>query len=335
MAPSVGNLTMTPCVIPANKTIAVSNVSDAGIVTADGPADGVPAIAVPKASALKVSRAEGAETSTTYSILMDFMVPDAQPFNGLLQMDEANANDGDLFTNKGQVGIGSIKYAGKIEANKWYRVVFTYNTGNESGKARIYLNGQKIAEGNENVRHIMQPFGFYVLCDEDGEKIDLTYISQVALWETPLTDEEVAELGDAFPTHEHNFVDFHCTICDEFQTDYLTPNANGFYEIGTAKDLTWFEQKVNYGELTANAILTADIDFADLMSESAEDITPEIDWTPIGDWGNTRGVGGACYQGHFDGQGHAIRNLNATSKQNFFGLFGVISSNQSATSIAL
>ena len=57
MAPSVGNLTMTPCVIPANKTIAVSNVSDAGIVTADGPADGIPAIAVPKASALKVSRA--------------------------------------------------------------------------------------------------------------------------------------------------------------------------------------------------------------------------------------------------------------------------------------
>ena len=327
MAPSVGNLTMTPCVIPANKTIAVSNVSDAGIVTADGPADGVPAIAVPKASALKVSRAEGAEASTTYSILMDFMVPDAQPFNGLLQMDEANANDGDLFTNKGQVGIGSIKYAGKIVANKWNRVVFTYNTNNESGKARIYLNGEKIAEGNENVRHIMQPFGFYVLCDEDGEKIDLTYISQVALWETPLTDEEVAELGDALPPHEHNFVDFHCTICDEFQTDYLTPNANGFYEIGTAKDLSWFEQKVNYGELTANAILTADIDFADLMPEDADPEETEIDWTPIGDWGVTRGKSNAGYQGHFDGQGHTIKNLNATSKQNWFGLFGVISSN--------
>ncbi len=327
MAPSVGNLTMTPCVIPANKTIAVSNISDAGIVTADGPADGVPAIAVPKASALKVSRAEGAETSTTYSILMDFMVPDAQPFNGLLQMDETNQNDGDLFTNKGQIGIGSIKYAGKIEANKWYRVVFTYNTNNESGKARIYLNGQKIAEGNENVRHIMQPFGFYVLCDEDGEKIDLTYISQVALWETPLTDEEVAELGDAFPPHEHNYVNFHCTVCGEFQADYLTPNANGFYEIGTAKDLTWFEQKVNYGELTANAILTADIDFAELMPETDEDITPEIDWTPIGDWGVTRGTGNAGYQGHFDGQGHTIKNLNATAKQNWFGLFGVISSN--------
>ena len=322
MAPSVGNLTMTPCVIPANKTIAVSNVSDAGIVTADGPADGVPAIAVPKASALKVSRAEGAETSTTYSILMDFMVTDPQPFNGLLQMDEANANDGDLFTNKGQVGIGSIKYAGKIEANKWYRVVFTYNTGNESGKARIYLNGEKIAEGGENQRHIMQPFGFYVLCDEDGEKIDLTYISQVAFWETPLTDEEVAELGNAIPAHEHNFVDFFCTICDKFQDDFLTLNADGFYEIGTAKGLSWFEQKVNRGNFATNAILTDDIDLAELNPDEAE-----IDWTPIGDWGNTRGVGGACYQGHFDGQGHTIRNLNATSKQNFFGLFGVISSN--------
>ena len=322
MAPSVGDLTLTPCVIPGVKSIAVSNVSDAGIVTADGPLDGVPAIAVPKASALKVSRAEGAETSTTYSILMDFMVPDAQPFNGLLQMDETNQNDGDLFTNKGQIGIGSIKYAGKIEADKWYRVVFTYNTDLESGKARIYLNGQKIAEGNENQRHIMQPFGFYVLCDEDGEKRDVTYLSQVAFWETPLTDEEVAELGNAIPPHEHNYVDFICTICDKFQDDYLTLNADGFYEIGTAKDLSWFEQKVNRGNFASNAILTDDIDMAELNPDEAE-----IDWTPIGDWGNTRGIGGACYQGHFDGQGHAIRNLNATSKQNFFGLFGVISSN--------
>ena len=319
MAPSVGNLTLTPCVIPGNKSIADSNVSDAGIVPADGPTEDVAAIAVPKASALKVSRAEGAETSTAYTILMDIMVTDPQPFNGLLQMDEANANDGDLFINKGQVGIGSIKYAGKIEANKWYRVVFTYNTENENGKARIYLNGEKIAEGGENQRHIMQPFGFYVLCDEDGEKIDLTYISQVAFWETPLTDEEVAEMGNAIPAHEHNFVDFFCTICDMFQTDYLTPNANGYYEIASAKDLSWFELKVNRGEFTANAILTDDIDMA---NDGAE-----IDWTPIGDWGNTRGVPGACYQGHFDGQGHAIRNLNATSKQNFFGLFGVISSN--------
>ena len=52
----------------------------------------------------------------------------------------------------------------------------------------------------------------------------------------------------------------------------------------------------------------------------------EVSWTPIGNWGlNGIGVGSAAYRGHFDGQGHAIKNLNATANQNYFGLFGVVS----------
>ena len=124
---------------------------------------------------------------------------------------------------------------------------------------------------------------------------------------------------------DHNIVDGFCDYCGLFDPDYMTPNADGFYEIGTAKQLAWFEQKVNKGELDANAILTADIDFADLMPEGADPAETEVAWTPIGDWGNTRGVSNAGYKGHFDGQGHSIKNLNATSKQNYFGLFGVIS----------
>ncbi|MBO7067059.1 MAG: hypothetical protein J6W52_00015 [Bacteroidaceae bacterium] len=669
MAPSVGSLTLTPCKIPGNYTISPSTVSDVGITTADGPTEGSKAIYVPKAAALKVSRAEGAETSTAYTILLDFMVPNATSFNGLLQMDEANNNDGDLFTNKGQIGIGSLKYAGNIKDNTWYRVVFTYNEGNPANtQTRLYLNGAKIAEGGTNQRHIMAPFGFYVLCDEDGEKVDFTYLAQVAFWETPLTDEEVSELGAVIPpvvmeiataedlmnfaaavnngedvkgmltadidlggsawttpigtsennfigtfdgqghsitgfnamssvdggglfgytsnaviknfsiygklestagtgsgvigypsgstitgihsyleisvpnaevhhvggvvgsargnntitgctfhgsmsvaygstdnfagivaylggdkvsfcanygtisfddqncaaggiagycnnassyvqnclnmgavtyteaektpnrsgafvgwlrTHDpekmkgncwlegsassagrdggtiklesafcfneaqlstgevcynlngdqsiigwyqtlpgdeapvlldathgqvykngrlhcngdpsedthfsnenigttqddHNVVDGFCDYCKLFFPDAFTPNADGFYEIANARQLAWFEQKVNTGTLTANAILTADIDFADLMPEGADPEETQVAWTPIGDWGNTRGVSGAGYQGHFDGQGHTIKNLNAAAKQNFFGLFGVISSN--------
>ncbi|MCR5851572.1 MAG: LamG domain-containing protein [Bacteroidaceae bacterium] len=668
MAPSVGNLALTPCLIPGNYTISPSTVSETGIVTADGPTEGRKAICVPKTAALKVSRAEGAETSTAYTIMMDFMVPDANPFNGLLQMDEANDHDGDLFTNKYQIGIGSLKYAGNVKDGKWYRVVFTYDESKPEGtQARLYLNGSKIAEGNANQRHIMQPFGFYVLCDEDGEKIDVTYLAEVVFWETPLTDEDVAELGNAVPTvvteiataqdmkdfaeavnngeemngvltadidlsgawetpigtsenafagtfdgqghsitgfnytsttdggglfgytssanikdfsiygslestagtgsgvigypsgsnisgihsyleisvpvesvhhvggvvgsargnntitgctfhgsmsvaygsndnfagivaylggdnvsfcanygtinfddpncaaggiagycnntsswvhnclnmgavtyndpeetpnrsgafvgwlrthdpekmkgncwlegsassagrdgatikletafcfkeaqlatgevcynlngdqsvigwyqtlpedeapvlldpthkqvykngrlhcngdpsedtnfsnenlgttqDDHNIVDGFCSYCGLFYPDAITPNADGFYEIANARQLCWFEQKVNTGNLTANAILIADIDFADLMPEGADPEQTEIVWTPIGDWGATRGVSSAGYQGHFDGQGHIIKNLNATSKQNFFGLFGVLSSN--------
>ena len=124
---------------------------------------------------------------------------------------------------------------------------------------------------------------------------------------------------------DHDCVDGFCSYCGLWFEDYFTPNADGFYEIANARQLTWFEMKVNKGELTANAILTADIDFADLMPEGADPDETEVAWTPIGDWGATRGTSSAGYQGHFDGQGHTIKNLNATSKQNYFGLFGVIS----------
>ena len=124
---------------------------------------------------------------------------------------------------------------------------------------------------------------------------------------------------------EHDIVNGFCTYCGMFDENFLTPNADGFYEIATAGQLAWFEQKVNRGQFDANAVLTADIDFADLMPEGSDPEETEIEWTPIGDWGATRGVSNAGYKGHFDGQGHTIRNLNATSKQNYFGLFGVIS----------
>ena len=124
---------------------------------------------------------------------------------------------------------------------------------------------------------------------------------------------------------EHNIVDGFCTYCGLYDENFLTPNADGFYEIANAKQLVWFEQLVNKGTLNANAILTADIDFAELIDQEADPVPTEVAWTPIGDWGQTRGTTNAGYQGHFDGQGHTIKNLNASSKQNYFGLFGVIS----------
>ena len=86
------------------------------------------------------------------------------------------------------------------------------------------------------------------------------------------------------------------------------------YEISSAQDLADFAEAVNGGEFEANAILTADIDMSELT-----------DWTAIGDWGGISGTASACYKGHFDGQGHTIKNFNFTSTHNYYGIFGVIS----------
>ena len=42
--------------------------------------------------------------------------------------------------------------------------------------------------------------------------------------------------------------------------EYKQPNAEGFYELGTAADLNWFATMVNKGNNEINAVLTADID---------------------------------------------------------------------------
>lgn len=71
-----------------------------------------------------------------------------------------------------------------------------------------------------------------------------------------------------------------------------TKDANGYYLLGSASDLTWFASHVNNGNANANAKLTANIDMSNI---------------------NWRGIGGLTYlySGTFDGQGYMISNLKA------------------------
>ena len=190
MAATKGGLTLSPAVIGSN-SIAPATVSEAGIAACDGPTAGSSAILVPKASALKVDRGEGAAASTSFSFMMDMMVPDAYSYDGLFQTNLSNNNDGDLFISKSQIGAGAMGgYVGCIWDEMWYRIVFT----NSEGSLKVYVNGEKVVDyATSETRWEIDP-AFYLLCDEDGEKVD-TYVSEVAFWETPLTDAEVSEMG--------------------------------------------------------------------------------------------------------------------------------------------
>ena len=119
---------------------------------------------------------------------------------------------------------------------------------------------------------------------------------------------------------DHDYVDGFCSYCGLFNEEFLTPNADGYYEIATAKQLVWFQQFVNKGNFALNALLTADIDFEELTEQEG------FTWTAIGDWGGVSGTSEACFKGHFNGQGHKILNFNVTSTHNYYGIFGVISS---------
>lgn len=111
---------------------------------------------------------------------------------------------------------------------------------------------------------------------------------------------------------DHDPVDGFCSYCGAFIEDGLTPNTDGYYEIANSTHLKWLAAKVNAGNPTSNAVLTADIDMAGKA------------WPkPIGDWSNSLNT---AYAGNFNGQGHAITNLEYTTSQSYHGLFGVTTS---------
>ena len=102
--------------------------------------------------------------------------------------------------------------------------------------------------------------------------------------------------------------------------DQPTQDADGVYQIGTASELEWFAEYVNsvtgdddpdkVAKVSAKAVLTADIDLTG------------ISHTPIG--ANTT----YKYEGTFDGQHHAIKNMviNLPDQENV-GFFRLVRGN--------
>lgn len=111
------------------------------------------------------------------------------------------------------------------------------------------------------------------------------------------------------PAPKHNDVDGWCSVCGTLMQDHLSPNADGFYELGSVADVEWFAAMVNDAHLvTIKGMLTADIDYQGTVNAH----------TPIGL--NTT----YKYNGTFDGQGHRIKGMIIDASSNFQGFFGVI-----------
>ncbi|MBQ7181368.1 MAG: hypothetical protein IJR87_08760 [Bacteroidaceae bacterium] len=100
-----------------------------------------------------------------------------------------------------------------------------------------------------------------------------------------------------------------CQACGNVQTDYLAPNADGFYELGDAKAVVWFANYMSYIKNGAlNAKLTADISFTD------EDNARMI---PIG-------TAQTSFTGTFDGQNHKVSGFNMVATSGNAGFLGSV-----------
>ena len=104
------------------------------------------------------------------------------------------------------------------------------------------------------------------------------------------------------------------------------------YQIATKEHLLWFADYVNQGNLTACAILTADITVNTGVLDSEGNINSGTfeTWTPIGNWGDGSGYNG--FAGEFNGGGHTVSGLYfSDDTRSAVGLFGMTNNSGEVT----
>lgn len=113
------------------------------------------------------------------------------------------------------------------------------------------------------------------------------------------------ESAPVVPPHTYPDGDYHCSVCGHISDDFC-PLVDGFYQIGTPKQLEWMAELVASGRTDINAMLTQDIN---LTGSSFQGI-------------GTRANG---YKGTFDGQHHTISGLDLSSVEtDWSGFFNFI-----------
>jgi len=147
-----------------------------------------------------------------WTLLIDFSYPASSlsdppnGYNDLFQTDPTNANDSDWTINSsGAIGIGAVGYSNAFnyttQANTWYRMVVVVDNG---VRHDLYVDGVEIFKGNQQGID-----GRFSLADtlllfaagnnQDGDDATIN-VSTVAIWDIPLSSNEILTLGYAWPS---------------------------------------------------------------------------------------------------------------------------------------
>lgn len=147
-----------------------------------------------------------------YTLLYDLSYPASSlgEWGSILQTNQINNNDGEYFKHPtdeswgvGDLGYSDNRQRGEFysEADTWYRMVLSVKLAMDGTEFfNLYIDGELACThdidwlGTDGRFSIEERVLFFA--DENGEDTEL-HISNLAIWDHPLTEEEIAELGIA------------------------------------------------------------------------------------------------------------------------------------------
>ena len=159
----------------------------------------------------------GGDYVNEFTLLFDVMYPEesAGKWRAFYQTGYEPYNDSEYFIHPADEswGVGDLGYTENATVGEWYsshstwyRAVLTVNLDNDPDVAfhDLYINGELKGDHKTENLGLDGRFSLYtsghdnpylVLCgDNDGDDA-LMYFSNIAIWDRPLTPEEIGDLG--------------------------------------------------------------------------------------------------------------------------------------------
>ena len=130
------------------------------------------------------------EEVNDYTMMWNVRIPDFSSFRGLLQTDNLNTDDAQMFINSNSaIGRGTIfGYGGSVSLDTWHHIMLVVR----NGVACAYLDGVRVASGlKAHNAYTLNGGKCMLFCDNDGEVADID-VTQFAYWNRGLTNEEVS-----------------------------------------------------------------------------------------------------------------------------------------------
>lgn len=153
-----------------------------------------------------ISSNGGGNSVNEYSIMFDIKVDNPKVYHALFQTNQTNSNDGELFLNpNNQLGISATGYSGlSLKAKEWYRIVVSVDLGNFY---RYYVDGKLVLNGTSQSvdgRFALDPT--LLLFADDNSEDNIIHVSQVAVFNSALSDLEVGLLGKLHNSNIHPYL---------------------------------------------------------------------------------------------------------------------------------